>query len=284
MGAGVLKEKIRKFPIRPSFFLLLFWFIFTKNIYSFLLFCAVVFSHELGHFFVARKLGYRLNSFYIAPYGICLNYKESFFDAKDEIFIAFAGPAVNFISCVLCIALWWIYPTSFAYTQEFVFQSLMLGLFNLLPCYPLDGGRILVGLLSKWQPRNKAIKCTMVSNVVFASFLFVMFFISIFIDFNPSLCFCAVFLILGLLDTQKECCYRPNVLYKKKTKNFSKPFFYVVNGDTELGHVLKKVEVNKFTIFIVLLGDGKIKMIDEEKIKLMTLMYPLKTKLSEILN
>ncbi len=281
--ANRVLEKFQKFPLRPSFILFFLWFVFTKNIFSFFLFCSVVLTHEFGHFFVAKKLGYQLNSFYIAPYGVCLNYKEKAFEQRDEILIAFAGPCVNFILCIFCIALWWIFPISYNFTEEFVFQSFMLGLFNLLPCYPLDGGRIFVGMLTKSHPRNKAIKMTMIINVIIASILFVLFVITAFVNFNPSLCFCGVFLILGLFDCKSECNYQPIAVYKKKTKNFSKPLFYTINEDVSLGQVLKKIELNKFTIFIVEYNDGHIKMLDEHKIKLLSIKYPLNSKLSDII-
>lgn len=282
MGTRLLKEKFKNFPIHPSFVLLFLWFVFTKNIYSFLLFISVVMSHEFGHFIVAKKLGYKLNSFFIAPYGVCLNYKESAFEQKDEILIAFAGPFVNFILSIICISLWWIFPVSYNFTNEFVYQSLMLGLFNLLPCYPLDGGRIFVGFLSKNKSRTQSIKITRVINVVFAGILFISFFASFFYDFNPSLCFCGVFMVLGLFDIQSECKYKPIAVYKKKTKNFSKPFFYVVDHQIDIGQALKKIELNKFTIFVLQLEDGRVKLIDENKIKMLSLKFSYSTKLSEI--
>ncbi len=282
MGVRTIIDKVKKFPIHPSFFLLFLWFVFTKNLYSFLLFCSVVMTHELGHFIVAKKLGYKLNSFLIAPYGVCLNYKESAFEQKDEILIAFAGPVVNFVLSIICISLWWIFPVTYNYTYEFVFQSLMLGLFNILPCYPLDGGRILVGMLSRNHPRTRAIKMTRIINVVIASILFVLFFASLLYDFNPSLCFCGVFMILGLVDTKYECSYKPVALYKKKTKNFSKPFFYVINSDVKLGQVLKKIELNKFTIFVINFSDGRTKMLDEQKIKILAMRFSLNDRIEDI--
>ena len=170
-------------PIHPSFILLFLWFIFTRNIFSFLLFCAVVLTHELGHYYTAKRLGYKLDSFFIAPFGVSLNYKESIFESKDELKIAFSGPLVNFILSLITISLWWIFPEIYHYTYEFVFQSIMLGLFNLLPCYPLDGGRVLVGVISQYHPRKTAIKISMVLNILFSSILFSLFIVSCFINF-----------------------------------------------------------------------------------------------------
>ena len=189
---------------------------------------------------------------------------------------------VNFILSIFSIALWWIFPSSYMITKEFVFDSFMLGLFNLLPCYPLDGGRIFVGILSKNNSRKRAIKITMIINIFVASILFVLFIVSCFYIFNPSLCFCGIFMILGLFESSQEGRYQPAILYKKKTKNFSKPFFYVVSGEVTIGQAVKKIEVNRFTIFIVNLSNGNTKTIDEVKLKLLLIKYSFSTSFDVI--
>lgn len=283
VDVGVLEKTKKKLPIQPSFFLFALWFIFVNDITTFIVFGVVIFIHEMGHILMARKLGYKLKSFYIAPYGACLNYQESCFETKDEILIAVAGPMVNLISSVIIISLWWIFPSIFAFTYQFVFQSMMLGLFNLLPCYPLDGGRVLVGLLSQSQPRQKAIKITVIFNIIVSFILFVLFIISCFYNFNPSLCLCAVFMILGILDTKYESKFQILSLYKKKTKNFSKPFFLTINSNVNIGQMLKHIEPSRYTIFIVLSNEKTI-YLDEDKVKLLSLRYPLNQTIQEIIS
>lgn len=280
MGAG---HKLRKkLPVHPSFILLFLWFVFTQNLSSFLLFCSVVLTHEFGHYYMAKKLGYKLDSFFLAPYGVSLNYKEAVFESKDEIKIAMAGPLVNLTLALILVNFWWITPEIYNYTNEFVFQSVMLALFNLLPCYPLDGGRIFAGLLSQNIPRNRAVKYLIILNIIFSGLLLILFFISCFINFNPSLCLCAVMLVLGVLDWKNECKYQPIALYKKKTKNFSKPFFITINGDVNIGDALKKIELNRFTIFVVILSDNKTKLIDEQNLKLLSIKYPYTSSFDDI--
>ena len=283
MGDGILKKINKNLPIHPSFFLFALWFIFANDFKTFIILGLVVFIHEMGHYLTARKLGYKLKSFYIAPYGACLNYQESCFETKDEILIAVAGPIVNLISSVIIISLWWIFPSIFSFTYQFVFQSTMLGLFSLLPCYPLDGGRVFVGILSQTQPRQKAIKITVIFNVVISIILLFLFIISCFYNFNPSLCVCAVFMILGVLDTKYESKFQILSLYKKKTKNFSKPFFLCVNDSTSIGQILKRIEPNRYTIFIVLSNEKPI-YLDEDKVKLLSLKYPVNQTIQEIIS
>ena len=276
--------KTKKFPIHPTFILLFLWFIFTRNFFSFLLFCSVVLTHELGHYFMAKKLGYKLDSFFIAPYGVSLNYKDTSFESKDEIKIALAGPIVNFILSIVFVSLWWITPEIYNFTYEFVFQSLMLGLFNLLPCYPLDGGRLFVGIISQSIPRQRAIKFSIILNIIFSCVLFGLFIISCFVNFNPSLSLCGIMLLLGIFDSKSESKYQPISIYKKKTKNFSKPFFVTINGDVTIGDALKHIELNKFTIFIVIFSDNRTKLIDEQNLKFLSIKFPINLTFNEVLN
>src|SRR4026209_2645904 len=86
---------------------------------------------------------------------------------RDELWIALAGPAVNFLIAGV-IALWaWernqfvpistlLQPTDANLAQRIGVGNLTLALFNLAPAYPMDGGRILRSLLSRWRPEDEA--------------------------------------------------------------------------------------------------------------------------------
>lgn len=276
-----MKKFFQKTHIHPSFFLFVLYFIITGKITTFLCFFVAVLMHEFGHYFIAKKRGYKLDNFYLAPYGACLNYKDKVFESKDEILIAFAGPFVNFSLSILLVCVWWIFPVSYNVTYDFVFQSIMLGLINLLPCYPLDGGRIAVGLLSNSLSRNKSIKILKVLNIVFAIIFFVIFVVSCFINFNPSFALISAFLVLGNFEWGEEGKYKINII-KKRAKNFSKPMFIYVNDLVTLKELLRHLEQNKFTIFVVLFSNGKTKFVDEKLIQSLALNFPLTASLNQI--
>jgi Zn-dependent protease len=75
---------------------------------------------------------------------------------RDSAIISFAGPLSNLIlATIASILIRFIFPTSeilFAILMPFVYLNILLAIFNLIPVHPLDGGKILVGLL----PDNKA--------------------------------------------------------------------------------------------------------------------------------
>ena len=276
-----LKDKI-KFFIHPSFILLFLWFIIFLSFYDFLMFVGVVLTHELGHALQAKRLGYKLDSFFIAPYGVKLNYKDKCFDSKDEIKIALAGPMVNLVLAILAVSLWWIAPVTYVYLDEFVLQSIMLCLVNLLPCYPLDGGRIFVCLMSGKMPRKKAVKISCQLNYVFSAILFIIFIATCFYNFNPSICLFAVFLILGSIDSKFESRY-VSLFFKRKIKNFSRVSMLCVDDNVTISSLLKHIEPNKHTIFAISRQGKRTHLIDEEDIKALAIKYPITDKIKDVI-
>ena len=126
---------LKKIPIHPTFLLLFVWFVIVGAIAQFFILFVVVLFHELGHFIVAKKLGYKLSSFYLAPYGVALNYKDGKFLPYDETKIALAGPITNLGLSFLFVGLWWLFPSLYSFTYEMAAFSLFLAIFNLLPAY-----------------------------------------------------------------------------------------------------------------------------------------------------
>ena len=89
-------------------------------------------------------------------------------------------------------------------------------------------------------------------------------------------------LLLSAFECKSESKYMPLDVFKKKTKNFSKPFFITINGNITISQALKHVEVNKFTIFVVILNNSKTKLIDEQTLKILSMKYPINLSFDEI--
>ena len=95
-----------KLKIHPLFWLFGVYYALTGKIMMFVISTTVALLHELGHSFSADRLGYRLNSVTLMPYGAVVSGEESGLKAKDEIRIAFAGPLTNLaIGVVFVLAL-----------------------------------------------------------------------------------------------------------------------------------------------------------------------------------
>ena len=112
---------------------------------------SLVLLHELGHSWVAMRFGVNVSHITLWPLGGVAWMEEIPEDPKVEGLIAVAGPAVNCALALCAAPLLLIVPEaslSEAAVRGFVYINLALGVFNLLPAFPMDGGRILRSLLA----------------------------------------------------------------------------------------------------------------------------------------
>ena len=142
-------EKMR-IAIHPLFFLMGIFYSFIGELPLFLMSVIIAIEHELAHAISASRLGYQLNKIVLMPYGAVIDGDLKEISLKDELSVALAGPLCNFLTAGAFAALWWFYPTAYAYTDTACFLSLSIALVNLIPAYPLDGGRVLKCVLTAW--------------------------------------------------------------------------------------------------------------------------------------
>lgn len=171
-----------------------------------LMVCVVL--HELGHALTARMFGIKTRNIILLPIGGVATLEKMPEKPQQELLVAFAGPAVNvFIAILLAfivpinsyfnfdsVALQEIlYKPTF---QNFLFYlflaNVMLVVFNLIPAFPMDGGRVLRALLSFKLGRVEATKIASGIGQVLAVFFFI-----IGLMFNPFLLLIAFFIFFG---------------------------------------------------------------------------------------
>jgi Zn-dependent protease len=105
--------------------------------------------HELGHALAARRYGIGTRDITLYPFGGVASIERMPEDPDQELVIAFAGPAVNFVLAGMGGWLW--LGTSNQFVLVFVMTNLVMGAFNLIPAFPMDGGRVLRAILTKWM-------------------------------------------------------------------------------------------------------------------------------------
>ena len=163
-----------RFRIDLKIFILLILFYFTRQIqtYAMIMFFAII--HELGHLIAGLVLGMRPEKIDLNPFGVSIAFKLRPEDYNKKIkkanqlevkkiFVALAGPLTNAIIILITSNL------NIDIFEELliIYTNLLLIMFNLLPIYPLDGGRILKGFLYIKYGKVKAEK--FINNVSFVT-------------------------------------------------------------------------------------------------------------------
>jgi Zn-dependent protease/CBS domain-containing protein len=177
MAGSIDVVRVFGVPVRLhfTFILLLIFLLFIgigghqsgamSALYILALFASIL-LHELGHTLVARRYGIRTLEIVMFPIG-GVSRPERPPEAREELPIALAGPLVNFLIAAALAA--WVAsrqgfvaleklaePTDANLAERIALGNLLLFLFNLLPAYPMDGGRILRSLLALRMPVERA--------------------------------------------------------------------------------------------------------------------------------
>lgn len=129
------------------------------------LFFACVILHELGHSLTARRYGINVPRIMLLPIGGMAEFERIPRKPAQELLITVAEPAVNFLLVALLLPLVWhdffhnggveaYSPAGVA--VQLVYANLIMGIFNLVPVFPMDGGRIFRALLAMKIPYLRA--------------------------------------------------------------------------------------------------------------------------------
>ena len=130
-----------KIKINIQIFAAILFFIFTKQIEIYIWLMLFALIHEFAHMIAGIILKLKPKTLSLEPFGLSISFESYRNTDKNKIIIAFAGPLTNFIIAIIFL---FIENPS----QELIINSnLIIGLFNLIPIFPLDGGRILKSII-----------------------------------------------------------------------------------------------------------------------------------------
>lgn len=143
-----------KIRINLEIILFIIIFIITKQINIYAIFIIFTLIHETSHALAGIFLGLKLKKIEIMPFGFKITFWQNRNKIK-KILITLAGPFINLIVMFLAIAFKW--------HTNIIYSNLIIAVFNLLPIYPLDGGRLLKNVLGL---KNSFIKTNEIVNKV----------------------------------------------------------------------------------------------------------------------
>lgn len=161
-----------------------------RTLLAVLILAPIILLHELGHSVVAQHFGIRVIDITFWPFGGMARMSEIPEDARVEGLIAIAGPLVNFALALLALPFALLPGPWSGLAFPFFAMNLVLGGFNLLPAFPMDGGRVLRAWLGRggdWL--GATVRAVRVGRVVavlmivagFASLNFVLVLIGLFV-------------------------------------------------------------------------------------------------------
>ncbi len=161
-----------------------------------------VLLHELGHVFAARRYGIQTSDVTLWPFGGIASMERMPDKPSEELIVALAGPAVNVV--IAAVLLLWLGPQldaeslasiedpAVSLAAKVAGANIILVIFNMIPAFPMDGGRVLRALLSMRMGNARA---TELAATIGQGFAVVFGVVGVF--YNPMLIVIAVFIFLA---------------------------------------------------------------------------------------
>lgn len=154
-------------------FLFLFLFLITSQIEIYMTLMIFAIIHELGHLLMGLILGFKTEEIKLSPVGLQVKFKISSEEYNIKInkgnslcikraIIALAGPITNLVIAVIVIILEKIITNlqnTYIY-QILIYSNFLIAMFNLIPIYPMDGGRVLNEIIKLFWGNKVAYKTT----------------------------------------------------------------------------------------------------------------------------
>src|SRR5262245_13903827 len=170
-------------------------------VFMILLFACVV-AHEFGHIFTARRFGVSTPDVVLLPIGGVARLERIPEEPWQEFLIAIAGPLVNVVIAVVLILLagaqvnavnlYAVENPAASMIDRLAAVNLFLAVFNMIPAFPMDGGRVLRAVLAA---RMGYVRATEIAAFVGQGVAFALGFIGLL--YNPLLIFIAIFVYLA---------------------------------------------------------------------------------------
>ncbi len=164
------RDVLTKISVHPLFWVIIVIGIFTARFKELLLLFCIVLIHELGHAFATRHYNWRIKKIQLLPFGGVAELEEHGNKSlKEELVVVIAGPIQHIWMMAVGYMLFeagWLHAELYYF---FMWNNIIILAFNLLPIWPLDGGKVLFNVLSYRFPYLQAHEKMMKLSCVFFS-------------------------------------------------------------------------------------------------------------------
>ncbi len=250
------------FRVHPLFWIVVCSAVWTGYFIEILTLIVLVIIHELGHLAAANAFGWRMESIQLLPFGGVVKTDEwGTVPAYEEISVALAGPFQHVFMVLISLFFyqqgWW----SLEWTKYFIQGNMMIAGFNLLPIFPLDGGRILLSSLSYFLPYRFCLEITLWLGMIGSLLLCVFPFFLTSTGVPVHLLVLGLFLFYSNYQTfkQKNIHFIRFLLHRRYHLDFSRRVDKLrIRADTSLNAVIRKICKEKYHILEVADESGKL--------------------------
>jgi Zn-dependent protease len=240
----------------------------TAGVFFILAIFACIVLHELGHALAARHYGIRTRDITILPIGGLARLERMPDIPIQELWVALAGPAVNAIiagGLFVIDFLTGVRPelhafrwTGGSFLNKLMVVNVWLLVFNLIPAFPMDGGRVLRALLAT---RLEYVRATFVAARVGQGIAFLFGFAGLFTD--PFLVFIALFVWMGA-EQESAAAQMHNTLGGIPVQQAMLTHFRVIQPDDPLAKAVEHVLDGWQQDFPVVFGDHVLGMLTRD--------------------
>ncbi|RLM97024.1 site-2 protease family protein [Haloarcula sp. Atlit-7R] len=214
---------------------------------------ASVALHELGHAWAAMRYDLRVESITLWILGGLANLEAMPKEWNRELVIALAGPAVSILTGLACYAALFALPAS-AQVTLFVIgwlavTNIFLAVFNMLPAFPMDGGRVLRALLARKRPYATATRIAARVGTGFA----VLFAVVGVLSFSPLLLLLALF-VYGAASSESRTVALAALLEGLTVDDVASPLDATIEADATVEDLVDRMFAGRRTEFAVTRG------------------------------
>lgn len=212
-----------KIKINLNIFLFLILFFLTNQLEVYTLVMAFALIHELSHLVCGIILGFKANTLKVMPLGFSIEFETVVEDYNKKvvksnmitvkkIIVALSGPLINLLIVIFGII--------FNIDSNIIYSNLLILIFNLIPIYPLDGGRILKNVFKIFFGNRKANRYINLVTNIFTIILTML--ASILILIYKNIAILAILIVVWGMTIKENNKYNTyNKIYKTIDKNYN---------------------------------------------------------------